>query len=209
MRYQLKEIKLDLVELEFALKNDKISAEAFEKALENLELNAATFLASQNEALGFVKRFTVDAASSYADMFGQILDGEKKWSEAFIDILKSVRNELINLLFVKKIAGAIFTGASSLIFGGFLAHGGRATSGKSFLVGEGGPELFTPGISGTVSPNGAGGGNVIYIDARNSNGDADLERKIKSTIRDAAPFLADFAVRTIRDGGRHDPNFLR
>ena len=206
----------DLDAINILQNNGRISAEQYATALANLQLNTAHFLADQNAALGFVRTFTTEAAGSYADMFGQILDGEKTWSEAFTGILKNIRNEILRLLILKPIMDALFkgatgllTGGASAIFGGGLAHGGRATSGRSFLVGEQGPELFTPGISGSVTPNGANNGNTIYIDARNSNGDADLERKIKSTIRDAAPFLADFAVKSIRDGGRHDPNFLR
>ena len=42
-----------------------------------------------------------------------------------------------------------------------LANGGRASAGRSYLVGERGPEIFTPKSSGTVIPNnmiGSGGG---------------------------------------------------
>ena len=40
---------------------------------------------------------------------------------------------------------------------GTLAEGGPALAGRPYLVGEQGPELFVPGASGTVLPNGAGG----------------------------------------------------
>ncbi len=42
------------------------------------------------------------------------------------------------------------------IFGGGRAHGGPVSAGKSYMVGERGPELFTPGASGRITPNGAG-----------------------------------------------------
>jgi phage-related minor tail protein len=35
--------------------------------------------------------------------------------------------------------------------------------GSSYLVGEKGPELFTPSSSGNITPNGAMGGNTINI----------------------------------------------
>ncbi|MEH6721290.1 MAG: phage tail length tape measure family protein [Aurantimonas endophytica] len=44
------------------------------------------------------------------------------------------------------------------IFGGFRAGGGSVSGGKAYVVGEKGPELFAPGRSGTVIPNGAFGG---------------------------------------------------
>jgi hypothetical protein len=45
---------------------------------------------------------------------------------------------------------------------GTRASGGPVMGGKSYLVGERGPELFTPGSSGSITPNGSfgGGGNV-------------------------------------------------
>jgi phage-related protein len=52
------------------------------------------------------------------------------------------------------------------IFGGFKAAGGPVTSGTSYIVGEQGPELFTPSRSGSIIPNhalGGGGGSVINL----------------------------------------------
>jgi hypothetical protein len=63
-------------------------------------------------------------------------------------------------------------------FGGARARGGPVRLGRAYLVGERGPELFVPGASGTIVPNGSGGGagvqdvNVTFgFDAANS-GDA-------------------------------------
>jgi len=43
------------------------------------------------------------------------------------------------------------------------AMGGPVMGGGSYLVGERGPELFTPSTSGNITPNGAMGGNTITI----------------------------------------------
>ncbi len=40
-------------------------------------------------------------------------------------------------------------------FGGSRAAGGAVAAGQRYLVGERGPELFTPGASGAISPMGA------------------------------------------------------
>ena len=53
-----------------------------------------------------------------------------------------------------------------------LANGGTARAGKTHLVGERGPELFTPGVTGTVTPNHALGGStniVVNVDASGSS----------------------------------------
>ena len=45
-------------------------------------------------------------------------------------------------------------------FGGFRQHGGPVSSGRRYLVGEAGPEMFIPSRSGRIEPNGSGGGTV-------------------------------------------------
>lgn len=44
-------------------------------------------------------------------------------------------------------------------FGGARAYGGPVTPGTSYLVGENGPELFSPAMAGNISP-GAGSGSI-------------------------------------------------
>ena len=52
-----------------------------------------------------------------------------------------------------------------------LANGGTAQRGKSYLVGERGAEIFTPGATGTVTPNHAMGATniVVNVDASGSS----------------------------------------
>ena len=59
---------------------------------------------------------------------------------------------------------------------GFRAGGGSVKGGGSYIVGERGPEMFTPGVSGTVTPNHALGGStniVINVDATGSSVEGD------------------------------------
>ena len=62
---------------------------------------------------------------------------------------------------VQGVAGVAAQNIANAI--GFRAEGGPVSAGKPYIVGERGPELFTPGASGTITPNHAlpaGGGNV-------------------------------------------------
>ena len=65
---------------------------------------------------------------------------------------------------------------------GNRAMGGNVMSGKSYLVGERGAEIFTPGATGTITPNSAMGGTniVVNVDASGSNveGDEDEGRAL-------------------------------
>jgi len=68
---------------------------------------------------------------------------------------------------------------SNPIFRGAKAEGGPVKGGGSYLVGERGPEMFTPGVSGMVTPNHALGGStniVVNVDASGSNVEGDEEQ---------------------------------
>jgi hypothetical protein len=100
----------------------------------------------------------VTAFGKAAELIGNAYNGLKN----FISLVKN--NPL-----VKGISGAIEN-----IFGGGRATGGPVTGGTTYLVGEKGPELFTPGSSGNIIPNNriGGGGGTINITV---NGALDAE----------------------------------
>jgi hypothetical protein len=100
----------------------------------------------------------VNAFGKVAGLIGDSYNNLKN----FISLVKN--NPL-----VKGISGAIEN-----IFGGGKAAGGPVTGGTTYLVGEKGPELFTPGSSGNIIPNNrlGGGGGTINITV---NGAIDAE----------------------------------
>ena len=51
------------------------------------------------------------------------------------------------------------------------AEGGPVSAGRSYMVGEVGPELFTPSRSGNITPNSAMGGNTYQITVQAGVGD--------------------------------------
>lgn len=56
---------------------------------------------------------------------------------------------------VRRPIEGVLSNLFSAPFGGGRADGGFVAPGQSFLVGERGPELFTPGSSGSIGPTGA------------------------------------------------------
>ena len=95
------------------------------------------------------------------------------------DMIDKVK-EFINLVKANPIVSGI-SGLIDRVFGGFRAAGGPVASGTSYVVGENGPELFTPNRSGTIIPNGAmgGGGAVINLTV---NGAIDPEGTARAII---------------------------
>lgn len=122
---------------------------------------------------------------NFSDM---ITKGKADWS----GLISSMEEQLIKSQLSKLISGLIsgiegaFGGGglgsfgSSFMsgFGGGHAEGGDVTPGKTYLVGEKGPELFSSGVAGNIIPNsrisgaGPGGGDThvsMYVNTPDAN----------------------------------------
>jgi hypothetical protein len=71
-------------------------------------------------------------------------------------------------------------------FAGGRASGGPVSSGSSYLVGERGPEIFTPSGSGMITPNSAIGGNTITVNVQGADPQA-VVRALQDYNRTAGP----------------------
>jgi hypothetical protein len=81
-------------------------------------------------------------------------------------------------------AGGTKLGIEEQRFAGRRAAGGPVSPGGSYLVGERGPELFTPTSSGNITPNQAmGGGNTITVNVNGGDPDS-VVRAIQQWSRD-------------------------
>ena len=144
--------------------------------------------------------------------FDLILGGFKKIADGILSIFKSMGNFIAdtfnNLLEmikpIKEIASSLFGGKSPEPIAGARAEGGSVASGKSYLVGEKGAEIFTPSSSGSIIPNSqisntsvnntSGGkstiasiiGTVNIVVQGGENMASDLSQKIKDVIRQAS-----------------------
>ena len=91
--------------------------------------------------------------------------------------------------------GAKIGGFVGGIFGGGKAAGGPVAGGTTYLVGEKGPELFTPSGSGTIIPNGALGGsgsNVINITVNGAIDPISTARQITQILNREATLSGTF-----------------
>ena len=114
----------------------------------------------------------------------QGIQGLIRGTSTLNDVLNNVLNKMIdaafNMAFFGNASGTLTKGLGLFgsLFSGFLANGGPAKAGRSYIVGEKGPELFTPGVSGMVTPNSQMGGStniVVNVDASGSNVEGDEE----------------------------------
>ena len=125
---------------------------------------------------------TLDAFEKLRDTItidiGNGIKGLIKGTESLNDVLRNVVDRLadaaLNMAIFGNVGGGSVTGG--LLGSIFRAEGGPVKRGGSFIVGERGPELFTPGVSGMITPNHALGGStnvVVNVDASGSNVEGD------------------------------------
>ena len=108
------------------------------------------------------------------DSLTAAVEGTKSLAEVASNTLKSIANILLQFGIQTALAGLGGGNPASIftkLFGGGRASGGTVSAGTSYVVGERGPELFTPGRSGSIAPNNALGGSniVVNVDASGTN----------------------------------------
>lgn len=102
-----------------------------------------------------------DAFVAVTGAIGDVIYGVQVATKALGDFVvasaKAVKDAAINT-----IPGVGLVKSVKSMITGKKAAGGPVMAGGSYLVGEQGPEIFTPGSSGHITPNG-GGGAVVNI----------------------------------------------
>lgn len=84
-------------------------------------------------------------------------------SGGFLDIFGSVLDLLLQIGSIGGFGKSFQTKLNSSNFGGMRAMGGPVVPGKSYIVGENGPEWFTPGSGGGITPMNDNGGAHVTI----------------------------------------------
>ena len=144
-----------------------------QKKLDDAAKKAAEELADKYKKLGDAIKTNVTDA-----IIGAI-EGTKSLGEAALDIVKQLGRQFLTLG-INQAFGALGQTGGFLgkLFGGGKASGGTVQGGRSYMVGERGPELFTPGRTGSIAPSGSfGGANVtVNVDASGSSVQGDAEQ---------------------------------
>lgn len=89
------------------------------------------------------------------------------------DVLRGLAQDLLRMIFRNMVTAPLadaITGGLKGFFGGGKAVGGPVSAGTTYLVGENGPELFTPSSAGSIIPNhnlnqgsSAGGSSFSFV----------------------------------------------
>lgn len=198
------------------LKIQQANTQAFIKSISD---DWDAYYQNQRKGQEGVAEFAEQAARNMQSAFANFLfdpfkGGLKGMLSGFVDIIRRMIAEAMAAQVLKSLFGAMgglggFLGtALGAVTGapvaGARAGGGSVSAGSTYLVGERGPELFTPGISGGITPNhrlaGAGGVTVapVYnIDARGAT--TDLVKQLPAILEASNQRAVAMARAQIRD----------
>lgn len=153
-------------------------------------------------------RMTTDAlvnaamggSASFADMADAIIA-----DIARIIIKLQVIDPLVKAI-TGSMEGGSLGGLVGKIFGGARASGGPVSAGRAYLVGERGPELMVPGVSGNVVPLGGGGGGTVVqvIDQRSSGPQPEVQKTTGPDGNEVIRVLVRDAVSDAINSGKMD-----
>jgi len=206
--YDLKEAEKALeAQRKLDAENQKARADRLREELKQALKDNADVLES-SKAIG----------SAMEDVMMAMVDGTKSVKDAFKDMASAIIKDLYRIYVVKKITGMI-TGAIDANFApgvgqaqaavaGALANGGPVQAGQRYVVGERGPEVFTPNVSGTITPNSQMGGNGVTI-VQNINISTGVQQTVRAEIRQMMPQIADSAKAAVVDSKRRGGNYGR
>ena len=105
------------------------------------------------------------------------IEGAINGTKSLGDVARSVFSEIQRSLI--RFGVNAFLGSLPGIGGFFRANGGPVSAGKSYMVGERGPEMFVPNTGGRIVPNSDMGSStnvVVNVDASGSSVEGDEQR---------------------------------
>lgn len=144
---------------------------------------------STDELIRAIEGWGRQSASAIADF---VFGAKASFKDLVVSVLKDIATLLIYQNITKPAAAALGSFDFSGLFGGARASGGPVTGGMTYLVGEQGPELFTPSASGSIIPNHALGGSTSVVvnvsveggtQVTSDQGAGDLGRLIAASVK--------------------------
>ena len=194
-------------ELQLAYDIEQINKEAAQRAFEEMQNKIKQqnqLNKGMQQQLQLAQQVSDVLGQGMTRSFDLLITGANNWGMALRDIaanvLQDIARQLIQIYVIEQAVGfmrTLFSGTSLTAPGGRYegqagalaakppplpplpgkALGGAVSSGKPYMVGERGPELFVPGASGNIVPNNAMGGSniVVNVDASGSSVEGNAE----------------------------------
>lgn len=214
-------VLIDRAAVEDVSQKARDMAESFrlpKTALEELKEKA-------QDTFGAMQDIGVRAMGNLEDSIMGIIDGTKSAKEAFSDMARSIIADLIRMQIRKNITGPLsdFLGGLDLFGGsgmntftsGFVgapalgfADGGVTSSRRPYMVGEKGPEMFVPNMTGRIVPNNALGGESSSIVVNQTlNIETGVSQTVRAEIKQLMPQISEATKAAVLDARRRGGKF--
>ena len=161
-----KEMLTNLARFDSTMKAARAAQQSFNKFFQDQQKQAELFDQAQERFKKFFKDSTKqtdtlkEALQGVGDILGNqlmnVFDGLINKTVDFNDVLRSTLAQVGKLLMtagLNQLAGSDGVGILSFLGFGTRANGGPVASGRPYVVGERGPELFMPQQSGSIRSN--------------------------------------------------------
>lgn len=149
--------------LKKSIEDQKKEEEAYQDWMREMQMaehdRYYDMLAQREDATKKAQDLAKELGLTFTSAFEDAIVEGKKLS----DVLRGLAQDILRIATRKLVTeplGNLLTSAIGGMFGGAKAGGGDVIGGRSYLVGENGPEMFTPRTTGTITPNGSMSQNI-------------------------------------------------
>ena len=156
-------------------------------------------------------------SASFGSAVTDIIKGTTSIGDAFRSMAAQIVDQLIQVLIIQRIVGNVGGTAANGqvikgsglagVLSGTLATGGPVTTGKTYLVGERGPELFTAGSNGRIIPNNQMQGGATVV--QNINISTGVSQTVRAEIAQLMPQIANSAKAAVLDAKQRGGTFSK
>jgi tape measure domain-containing protein len=140
-----------------------------------------------------VKSFVGEWVDRIKQFFTDLVEGAKKQLQRLVDFARDVFNRVANM----RVSTTMVGESRRTTIDGARAAGGPVRAGGTYLVGENGPELFSPGQSGQIIPNSSGGTALAANDNEGTSSRASVVRLLSDGVAAGVDPLMSRAVRAL------------
>lgn len=153
----------------------------------------------------------VAMAFKFGDAFASAFEDAIIQGQGLRKILQGLLQDILKIILRTLITKPLGQAIGGLLGGIFKAHGGPVSGGRDYIVGEEGPEVFSPNRSGTITPNdqlqrvssrrrGGQSGNVQIT--QHITFETTVKDDMRAMIIEAAPAIAQASAELVGDNVR-------
>jgi len=174
--------------------------EVIKETLEASKSPLQQYAESVDNVQASLQNVALSGLKSMEDALVGLVNGTMSAKDAFRSMASSIINDLIRIMIQKSITGPIAGAMDGFFSGGGKAIGGSVQSGKPYMVGERGAEMFVPNQSGSIIPSNrlsSGGSGTTIV--QNINVTTGVQQTVRAEIMTLMPQIANAAKSAVAD----------